>query len=176
MTAASAPVSINAIPSETNYRFVLATGLVAYPNAWMALISYNHASDATLGGMVTPFTGAAGEIPCGRYVASGNKPDYAVARKDGSFLGDSIEKIAVNISPRIVKGVTVTGVTALTDANKPVYLTDDQTYTITKGAGILGTAVGFIIEFETVASGICSIMEFGLNSIYQNVIEEGIIA
>lgn len=175
MTAASAPVALTAIAPETNWRFVLETAKVAYPNAWMALISYNHASDSTLGGMVTPFTGTAGEIPCGRYVASGNPPDYAIARKDGSFLGDSVKQIQVNISPRIVKGVS-TGASALTDANKPVYLTDDQTYTITKGAGILGTAVGFILEFETVASGICTIYEFGLDQIYQNVIEEGIIA
>lgn len=176
MTAASAPVPINAVHSDSNRRFVLATGLTAYPNAWMALISYNHASDSTLGGMVTPFTATAGEIPCGRYVANNNKPDYAIARKDGSFLGDSVQEIQVDIEPRIVKGVTVAGVTALTDANKPIYLTDDQAYTVTKGAGIAGTAVGFILKFETVASGICTVMEFGLNSIYQNVIEEGIIA
>ena len=176
MTAASAPVPLNSIPSESNWRFVLETAKVAYPNAWMALISYNHASDSTLGGFVTPFTGTAGEIPIGRYVASGNKPSYVAARRDGSFLGDSIEEIAVDVGPRIVRDVTVAGVTDTTSANKPVYLTDDQAYTVTKGAGILGTAVGFILDFKTVASGICTIFEFGMDQIYCNVIEEGIIA
>jgi len=173
MTAATAPVVVDIVPAGSTQRFVLETGTTAYPNAWMSLISYNHGSDATKGGQVTPFTGAAGEIPIGRNVSpSGNVVNYSTvaAVLAGATVGDGSLDIAVNIAPRIVKHVVVTGVTALTDANKPVYLEDDQTHCLAGGSSSLGVIVGFILALEDVTTATCTVYEYGLEAIYQQLI------
>jgi len=173
MAAATEAVSITkGVNPSSPMRFPLKSAAVAYPNAWMGIISYNHASDATLGGQMLPFTGTAGEIPLGRYLAVGNDVDYTIARNDGSALGDGTATYFVDVTPRIISKIVIPGATALTEAAKPLYLADDQTYTLTKGAGILGTAVGYIISLDDITTGECTIREFGYEQIYQNVIEE----
>lgn len=173
MTAAAAPVVVDIVPAGSTQRFVLESGKTAYPNAWMSLISYNHASDSTKGGQVTPFTGAAGEIPIGRNVSpSGNTVNYSTAAAvlAGATVGDGSLDIGVNIAPRIVKHVVVTGVAALTDANKPVYLDDDQTLSLTGGSDSLGVIVGYILAIESITTATCTVYEYGLEGIYQQLI------
>lgn len=177
MTAASAPVPMTAAPSTGDDRGILVSATVAYPNAWMARISVGHASVATLGGQLRPYTGTAGEQPVGRFVPGGNAPDYTAARSDGSVLGDGAKTIAVNTQERVMLHQPVTGITGIGDTGKLVYLVDDATLTLTKGsAGTLaGTAVGYVRRVETIATTECEVVEFSETQIKQSLIEEGVL-
>lgn len=64
------------------------------------------------------------------------------------ILGDTTKRIppevVVTAEPAVMQNVPVTGVAAVTDHLAPVYLTDGQTLTLTKGANV---AVGFVKAF-----------------------------
>lgn len=176
--AASAPVEIHKTPESSPYRAIVVSGTTLYPNAWVAVISDLHASSATIGGQIQPYDATAGGLPIGRaQTPSGNKPDYSAAASDGSITGDGTLTASVSTEERILQHQAVTGASGVTDAGKAIYLVDDDTLTLTKGApaSLAGTAVGYVLKYEGTGT-LCTVVEFSRSQIYQSLIEETVIA
>lgn len=177
--AAAAPVEIEVQQGTTDLRFIGKSAEVFFPNAWVSLIGQGHTDIATLGGFVVAYTGAVGEVPLGRTtVPSGDFPDYTAARSDGSVLGDGVARnVPVSTASRIMLHQAVTGLSATTVIGSAVYLVDDDTLTVTKGAAttVLGTAVGIVLGYDgTGTDG--TILEFSQAQIVLALLEETVIA
>jgi len=95
---------------------------------------------------------ADGDIPIG--VVESVTANWGVA---SDFVGDGTKEVTV-VSGIILTGITVTGVSALTDTNAPVYLSAANAYTVVKPAS--GSAVGFIYNWVSGTS--CDIFMYGL--------------
>lgn len=175
--AVTAPVNpYSNQPYDSPDTGILESGETAYPYAWMTRISTG-TSKTSEAGQFTPYTGTAGEFPCGRMIPSGSTPQYDSARANGSILGDGTEKISVDVSRRVIIGIPVTGIAALTDAGKLVYLADGDELTLTKGTGatIGGTAVGYVRKVISVSAKTCEVVEYSEAEIIQSLTEEGVL-
>jgi len=80
---------------------------------------------------------------------------------DSDWVGDGTKEVTC-VSGIILTAVTVTGVSALTDVQKPVYLSAANAYTIVKPAN--GNPIGFIHNW--VSGTTCDIFLNGIKEVY----------
>ena len=117
------------------------TALVAFARARQSLRANNHATAASVG-FVGPHADAKGEIPMGFAEAKG------VAE---GVTGDATfpEAVPLDISAQIVLDLAVTGATtAALSIGRPVYASDDATYTLVRPASPT-LPLGFVLDFRT---------------------------
>ena len=91
-----------------------------------ALVVDGYASIAPATGLLENGDDTASLIPVGLVVGSVNRDNTTTG-----LTGDGTIKAVVK-SGRMIKSKAVTGATAITDYGKKVYVTDNQTYTLTK--------------------------------------------
>lgn len=99
------------------------------------------AADITYDGAAVGESGATGTF---RPLASGDAfAGFAIEQCDNSAGAAAARSIKVKQAGRVV--LSVTGASAVTDKDKPVYATDDDTFTLTAG----GTLIGYVDRWET---------------------------
>jgi hypothetical protein len=129
----------------------LATGAVAYAGGYAMQCGISHVTAADRG-YVRPWNDQAGAIPFGRINRGGT----------GLLTAARPPTASMDLTPHILKNIAVTGVTAITDVGRTVYMTDDYTFTIT---AVLSPAapnipVGRIIAWR--AATRCDVLMWGV--------------
>jgi len=81
---------------------------------------------------------------------------------DSDFTGDGV-KAATSIGGIIQLSVTVIGASSAADNQSPVYMVDEDTYTLTKPAN--GAPCGFVYEWKSGTT--CNVYVFDLRDIFQ---------
>ena len=112
---------------------------VIYKGSQTSIAGPTHATGASQGYSFA-YTGAAGEIPVGfsDVGKTGDTSASPVVENYVSFEGVTLEQIAV------------TGVSAITDIGKPIYMSDDGTFTLTRPTR--GIAFGVVIRWHSSTS------------------------
>ena len=123
----------------------VANSVQTYAGAWAGLRGPDH---ATTQGYLDSFNDEKGMIFLGGHL-------------DSQVLGDTTATIPpenrLNLEPKIYPQATVTGVASRGDIGKVVYLTDDNTLSLTRPT--LGTPVGYVTEWSS--STTCDVFIFG---------------
>ena len=123
----------------------VANSVQTYAGAWAGLRGPDH---ATTQGYLDGFDDEKGMIFLGGHL-------------DSQVLGDTTATIPpenrLNVEPKVYPQATVTGVASRADIGKVVYLTDNNTLTLTRPT--LGTPVGYVTEWSS--STTCDVFIFG---------------
>lgn len=123
----------------------VANSVQTYAGAWAGLRGPDH---ATTQGYLDGFDDEKGMIFLGGHL-------------DSQVLGDTTATIPpenrLNVEPKVYPQATVTGVASRGDIGKVVYLTDNNTLTLTRPT--LGTPVGYVNEWSS--STTCDVMMLG---------------
>ena len=130
---------------------------VLYWTSFLGINDYNHGTSGDIG-RIEAFTGEAHQIPLGGAYA---EADIDSSGKTGDTSALPIPQQDFYMLPRIIggdTGIAVTGVTAITDVTKPVYLSDDNTMTLTRSTR--GAQIGIVWKFTT--TGKAEVLTFGL--------------
>jgi hypothetical protein len=126
-----------------------------YSGAHVALCGIDHATTANRG-RVKPFAALASEIPFGWHVFQ------EVLGNTSPGTGVPIPEGEVFLGARLYQGVTVTGVAGnQTDVGQEVFLSDDNTWTLTRPA--LGVPMGIIVR--SVSATTCDVYMFSWETI-----------
>lgn len=112
------------------------TAIQTYGGSYMGIGTRENATAAKKG-FALPWTPAAGLIPLG----------FTDVKVLGTSVAPLPETTIERIAGTIGRKFTVTGVTGRSDFGRPVYMTDDNTFTLTRGA--CDTPVGFISYWYT---------------------------
>jgi hypothetical protein len=120
---------------------------VCYEGGYLMQGGPSHAT-ATTTGRIQPYNDEVGSIPFGRCQKGGT----------GATAANPIPRATSDLEAHILKAVAVTGVTALTDVGKVVYMTDDNTLTLTRPT--YGLPVGHIIAWRATTS--CDVLFWGV--------------
>jgi len=123
----------------------VANSVQTYAGAWAGLRGPDH---ATTQGYLDGFDDEKGMIFLGGHL-------------DSQVLGDTTATIPpenrLNVEPKIYPQATVTGVASRGDIGKVVYLTDNNTLTLTRPT--LATPIGYVTEWSS--STTCDVFMFG---------------
>lgn len=117
---------------------------------------YVGAFGAWNGGYLKAWTSASGEM-LGGPISAG--VGYGTGL--GSTSASPVPEAAVTCTDYVRQRATVTGVTAITDVGSPVYLSDDQAFTLTRPS--LGVPCGYVCRWYS--STTCDVHVFGLQTL-----------
>lgn len=107
-------------------------------------------------GRVQAFTGGNETIPVG----------FALEGVTGDTSASPIPRGRIGIERHIREGISVTGVTGLGDVMKPVYATDDNTFTLTKPTP--AQIIGVVINFR--AGTVVDVLFFAFEDMFLNAL------
>ncbi len=126
---------------------------VVYEGAFASLRDLGNATAGNQG-RIGAYTGAAGEVFAGVALGiqdpnvSENDGDWTF---DGSVTGDTSASIppkaGLSVEPQVLKKIAVTGASAISDQGRPVYLSDDDTLTLTPPTRM--DPIGFVSRWYT---------------------------
>lgn len=118
---------------------------VIYAGSYLALASQSHTTAASRG-RVDVFNDTGGMAPLG----------FANKGATGDTSASPIVEAEVELGGGVVESVAVTGASAATDVGRLVYMTDDNTFTLTRPT--TGVAIGVVIRWQT--STTCDVLLF----------------
>lgn len=142
------------------YSQKVATAAVLYALAQAALRTSEFATSADRG-YVGPFTAAKGVIPLGPAQPDKDPSGGTADSVTGNLAASPAPTTSVFTGSYIRENYAVTGVTGVTDHGKWVYLSDDNTLTLTRPA--LGIPVGLVLQHRSGTK--CDLLMFGLDVI-----------
>lgn len=145
------PVAANAEAVEStdlNVSVQIINAATPYTGSYMYIGGPDHVTAANKG-RVAAWTGAAGEIPLGFCVS--------LEAATGDTSASPIPEAEIMQGGCVLKQIAVTGVTAVTDQGKRVFLSDDATLTLTRPTR--GSIAGRIIRWYT--STTCDVYCYG---------------
>ena len=119
-----------------------------FAGAFVALAGPSH---ATADGYALNYVAdVAGIIPCG----------WALQKVVGNISATPVPEVEVDIGGRLVEKCAVTGAAGdITDVGKPVYLTDNGTFTLTAPtSGQRRVKIGYVTQF--VSAGVADVYTF----------------
>jgi hypothetical protein len=120
---------------------------VCYAGGYAMQGSPSHATAATRG-RIQPWNDEVGAIPFGRIQKGGT----------GATAANPIPRASNDLEAHILKAIAVTGVTAIGDVGRVVYMTDDNTLTLARPT--YGLPVGRIIAWRATTS--CDVLFWGV--------------
>ncbi len=123
------------IESATSIAMQIANGVQTFAGGWAGIRGPSH---PTTQGFVVPFNDEAGQ-----FFTGGHLEDETL----GDTTASPIPKNTVGIQPKVYPSISVAGVTGRGDILKPAYLTDDDTWTLTRPANATINAI--VIEHRT---------------------------
>lgn len=146
-----------------NYHFKVENSEVAYEGSFLSLRDLGNATAANQG-YIGAYTGAAGEVLVGEGlplrdpIAPATDGDYTF---DGSVTGDTSASpppaIAAILKPIVYVKIAVTGTSSIADVGRLVYLSDDDTLTLTPQTRV--DPIGQVIRWHT--STTCDVFKWG---------------
>lgn len=129
--------------------------LVSFARARQALRANDHATSGSVG-EVGPWAEAKGEIPMGFAEAKGESEGV-------TGNATTPESVPLDLSSQIVLDLTVAGATSAAVATgRPVYASDDATYTLTRPAAPT-LPLGFVLDFRS--SGVANVYFFSVGEL-----------
>lgn len=155
MSALSANISggRDSIPRPKKTAIEVENSEIVYHGALASVRDLGNGTAANQG-RLGAYTGAAGEVLAGVALGirdpnvSDTSGDYTF---DGAVTGDTSAdtppKAGIDIQGQILKSVTVTGASAISDQYRPVFLSSDNDFTLTPQARV--DAVGFVARWHT---------------------------
>ena len=149
--AASEPNTQVGKPDPSGFSAQIANAATLYHGRFAGIRGQTH---ATSQGDVAPYEDEAGMIFAGLAQNPGG-----LSEDVGDTSATVPPRVQLDLTPRILSRVTVTGAAAITDTLKPVYATDDETLTLTRPADD-AEVVGVITRWHT--STTCDVLLLGL--------------
>ena len=134
--ALTADGRIGEFGSRESFTYQVVNGSQVFASGLTAVRSTDHATAASRG-RASAWSGGVEEIPVG-YVESGVTGDTALT---------PIPRVILQMGGKILRNVTVTGVSARSDLMRKVYYSDENTLTLTRPTR--GLPIGFVTDHVT---------------------------
>lgn len=145
---------VNGIKGDKTLSFKVKNATAAYFGGLVALAA----------GYLKPFAAAAGEIPVGRLLPTPMATSLGTTPLTGDTSASPVPEGTVATESEVLINVPVTGVSAITDVGKIVYLsTDNLSADLTLTRPTRGVPVGLITRWYSSTS--CDVMRFSLGTL-----------
>lgn len=151
MADATSPDTPNETPNPTSIALQIADAVTVYKGRFAGIRGPTH---GTTQGYLDSYDDEPGQVFAGLIESAGG-----LTEKLGDTAASPPPEAGIKLYPRILRRVTVTGAASRADILKPIYVTDNQTMTLTRPSDD-AEVCGAIIEWHT--STTCDVLLFGL--------------